>query len=110
MKKGSGTLFVITHQAGPGVAQSLWVRPIQDASVLPRGRQVVRAWRGSACDGGLPRHREMRAFVSCMAYRSISRPLSKRLRRLDSFSPPSELQEITVATREQSGVLCFHSR
>ena len=54
MKKGSGTLFVITHQAGPGVAQSLWVRPIQDASVLPRGRQVVRAWRGSACDGGLP--------------------------------------------------------
>ena len=26
------------------------------------------------------------------------------------FSPPSELQEIPVATREQSGLLCFHSR
>src|SRR5574341_1074595 len=26
------------------------------------------------------------------------------------LSPPSELQEIPVATREQSGVLCFHSR
>ena len=29
---------------------------------------------------------------------------------LTPFSPPSELQEIPVATREQSGVLCFHSR
>ena len=29
---------------------------------------------------------------------------------LTRFSPPSELQEIPVATREQSGVLCFHSR
>src|SRR5574337_1772493 len=29
---------------------------------------------------------------------------------LTHFSPPSELQEIPVATREQSGVLCFHSR
>ena len=28
---------------------------------------------------------------------------------LTPFSPPSELQEIHVATREQSGVLCFHS-
>src|SRR5574340_544473 len=27
----------------------------------------------------------MRAFISCMAYRPISRPLSKRLRRLDSL-------------------------
>src|SRR5574337_1237942 len=26
------------------------------------------------------------------------------------LSPPSELQEIPVAIREQSGVLCFHSR
>ena len=26
------------------------------------------------------------------------------------LSPPSELQEIPVATREQSGLLCFHSR
>src|SRR5574337_605583 len=33
-----------------------------------------------------PRHREMRAFVSCMAWRPISRPLSKRLRRLDSLA------------------------
>src|SRR5574337_82797 len=29
---------------------------------------------------------------------------------LTPFSPPSELQEIPVATREQSGVPCFHSR
>ena len=29
---------------------------------------------------------------------------------LTPFCPPSELQEIPVATREQSGVLCFHSR
>ena len=29
---------------------------------------------------------------------------------LTRFSPPSELQEIPVATREQSGVLCMHSR
>src|SRR5574337_339297 len=29
---------------------------------------------------------------------------------LTPLSPPSELQEIPVATREQSGVLCFHSR
>ena len=29
---------------------------------------------------------------------------------LTPFSPPSELQEIPVATREQSGLLCFHSR
>ena len=28
---------------------------------------------------------EMRAFVSCMASRPTSRPLSKRLRRLDSL-------------------------
>ena len=32
-----------------------------------------------------PRHREMRAFVSCVAQRPVSRPLSKRLRRLDSL-------------------------
>ena len=30
--------------------------------------------------------------------------------RLTPLSPPSELQEIPVAIREQSGVLCFHSR
>ena len=29
---------------------------------------------------------------------------------LTPLSPPSELQEIPVAIREQSGVLCFHSR
>ena len=29
---------------------------------------------------------------------------------LSPLSPPSELQEIPVAIREQSGVLCFHSR
>ena len=29
---------------------------------------------------------------------------------LTPLSPPSELPEIPVATREQSGLLCFHSR
>ena len=29
---------------------------------------------------------------------------------LTPLSPPTELQEIAVAIREQSGVLCFHSR
>ena len=29
---------------------------------------------------------------------------------LTPLSPPSELQEIPVAIRERSGVLCFHSR
>src|SRR5574337_1881092 len=29
---------------------------------------------------------------------------------LTPLSPPSELQELPVAIREQSGVLCFHSR
>src|SRR5574337_998310 len=29
---------------------------------------------------------------------------------LTPFSPPSQLQQIPVATREQSGLLCFHSR
>ena len=32
------------------------------------------------------------------------------LNALTPLSPPSELQEIPVAIREQSGVLCFHSR
>ena len=29
---------------------------------------------------------------------------------ISNFAHPSELQEIPVASREQSGVLCFHSR
>ena len=29
---------------------------------------------------------------------------------ISPLSPPSELQEIPVAIREQSGVLCFHAR
>ena len=33
----------------------------------------------------LPRHREMRAFFSCLAWRAIPGPLSKRKRRLDSL-------------------------
>ena len=32
-----------------------------------------------------PRPRELRAFFSCMAWRAISGPLSKRKRRLDSL-------------------------
>ena len=32
-----------------------------------------------------PRHREMRAFFSCLAWRAIPSPLSKLKRRLDSL-------------------------
>ena len=32
-----------------------------------------------------PRHREMRAFFSCLAWRVITSPLSKVKRRLDSL-------------------------
>ena len=34
----------------------------------------------------------------------------KSILDMTPLSPPSELQEIPVAIREQSGVLCFHSR
>ena len=44
-----------------------------------------------------------------LVVQGISRPLSNASGGLTPFSPPSELQEIPVATREQSGVLCFHS-
>ena len=56
------------------------------------------------------RPRELRAFFSCMAWRTIPSPLSKMRRRLDSIDATRGLQEIRVATREDSGVLCFPSR
>ena len=34
---------------------------------------------------GYPRHREMRAFFSCMSWSAIPSPLSKLQRRLDSL-------------------------
>ena len=57
-----------------------------------------------------PRHREMRAFFSCLAWRAITSPLSKLKRRLDSIEVTRWLQEIRVVNREDSGVLCFLSR
>ena len=57
-----------------------------------------------------PRPRELRAFFSCMAWRAIPGPLSKRKRRLDSLEAAQGLQETRVATREESGVLGFPSR
>ena len=57
-----------------------------------------------------PGHREMRALFSSRAWRPITSPLSKLKRRLDSLKPLRELQEIRVATREESGVLGFPSR
>ena len=57
-----------------------------------------------------PGHHEMRALFSCMAWRTIPSPLSKMKRRLDSIDATRGLQEIRVATREESGVLCFPSR
>ena len=55
-------------------------------------------------------HREMRALFSCMAWRPITSPFSKRKRRLDSLEAAQGLQETRVATREESGVLGFPSR
>src|SRR5574337_950286 len=52
---------------------------VRNRTLGPRSRTTPR----------FPRHREMRAFVSCMAWRPISRPLSKRLRRLDSLDRKS---------------------
>ena len=54
--------------------------------------------------GGLQNH--------CRAWpRGQSRDLSPNASGgLIPLSPPSELQEIPVAIREQSGLLCFHSR
>ena len=57
-----------------------------------------------------PGHRDMKALFSCMAWRTIPSPLSKMKRRLDSIDATRGLQEIRVATREDSGVLCFPSR
>ena len=48
-----------------------------------------------------------RAFFSCMAWRTIPSPLSKMKRRLDSIDATRGLQEIRVATREDSGVTIY---
>ena len=45
-----------------------------------------------------------------MAWRTIPSPLSKMKRRLDSIDATRGLQDIRVATWEESGVLCFPSR
>ena len=45
-----------------------------------------------------------------MARRAIPGPLSKLKGGLSPLRPLSGLQEIRVSTREDSGVLCFHSR
>ena len=51
----------------------------------------------------------MRAFFSCVAWRAIPSPLSKLKRRLDFLEATQCVQEIRVATQEESGVLCFPS-
>ena len=56
------------------------------------------------------RPRELRAFFSCMAWRAISGPLSKRKRRLDSLEAAQGATRDRVATREENGVLGFPSR
>ena len=52
----------------------------------------------------------MTAFFSSMAWRAILSPLSKLHSRLDSLWSLSGLQDIPVATREESGVFSFPSR
>ena len=56
------------------------------------------------------RPRELRAFFSCMAWRTIPGPLSKRKRRLDALEAAQGAAKDRVATREESGVLGFPSR
>ena len=56
------------------------------------------------------RSRELRAFFSCMAWRAIPGPLSKRKRRLDSLEAAQGAPRHRVASREESGVLGFPSR
>src|SRR5574339_273709 len=61
-------------------------RPTRGSLTSPSYLGETAHWgRRSRTTPRFPRHREMRAFVSCMASRPISRPLSKRLRRLDSL-------------------------
>ena len=57
-----------------------------------------------------PRHPEMRAFVSPMAYSTIPIPLSKLHRRSGSLRPLCGLQQIPVSSTEENGGLCFHPR
>ena len=57
-----------------------------------------------------PSHREMRALYSCMAWRPITSPLSKLKGGWTPLKPLRGLQEIRVATREESGVLGFPLR
>ena len=57
-----------------------------------------------------PRHREMRAFFSCLAWRVITSPLSKVKRRLVSLEAT---QGAPRYPRRDSGgerILCFPSR
>ena len=56
------------------------------------------------------RPRELRAFFSCMAWRTIPGPLSKRKRRLDALEAAQGAPKDRVATREESGVLGLPSR
>ena len=58
----------------------------------------------------MPPSSKQRAFFSCLAWRAIKSPLSKVKRRLDSLEATQGHQDIRVATREESGVLCFPSR
>ena len=58
----------------------------------------------------LPRHHEMRPFFSARPRKQF-RVLSQNFTGgLTQFRPLNGLQKIPVATREESGVLCFHSR
>ena len=68
-----------------------WSSPVQSAKTRP----------GADCDS----HNEIFIAKSRLKLRKVGKPISH-----SPMSPPSELQEIPVATREQSGVLCFHSR
>ena len=48
-------------------------------------------------------------FGDFMSHRLLDSYNNKHENELEAL-PPSELPEIPVATREQSGLLCFHSR
>ena len=68
------------HLAMPKLASSSRAGQLQKISAVSMDR-TSRALFLPLCSQGLPRHREMRAFFSCIAWRAIPRALSKLHKR-----------------------------
>ena len=57
-----------------------------------------------------PRHREMRAFFSCLTWRAIPSPLSKLKRRLDTLESTQWAPRDPCRDLRGKRSLCFPSR